>query len=145
MKTKKLGLFALLATGLIALAWCNNTVEVSPNTEAEIDLWESTVYSMEDRQAAIDAIEDVFNNVWEVKPELHKIYYTSDEESAEELSYVQEYNENYTESILFKSDFHSPISSEEAGAFNPDEEYTWWMWILAREEWWEWDVVSRWY
>jgi hypothetical protein len=28
------------------------------------------------------------------------------------------------------SDFHSPVNSEEAGAFDPDQEYTNYNWIL---------------
>ena len=40
----------------------------------------------------------------------------------------------------------APVENpEEAGAFDPDQEYTNYNWILWREEGGEWIVVDRWY
>ena len=47
---------------------------------------------------------------------------------------------NFTQCIMFKSNFHSP--KNDGGAWNADEEYTDWQWGLARTEESRWDLLT---
>ena len=119
---------------------------VAQETNYEVDYGTSELYSKEDMDSAIAAIMNEFNNEWQVKCEMHKIYYAGDEISQKELPHVQLSSiAPFTESLVMYSDFHSPVNPEEAGAFDPDQEYRNYNWILWREEGGEWIVVDRWY
>ena len=119
---------------------------VVEETNYEVDYGTSELYSKEDMDSAIAAIMNEFNNEWQVKCEMHKIYYAGDEISQNELWHVQLSSvAPFTQSLVMYSDFHSPVNPEEAGAFDPDQEYTNYNWILWREEGGEWIVVDRWY
>lgn len=126
-----------------------NTVEENTEpteTNYEVDYGTSELYSQEDMDSAIATIMNEFDNEWQVKCEMHKIYYAGDEISQNELWHVQLSSiAPFTQSLVMYSDFHSPVNPEEAGAFDPDQEYTNYNWILWREDGGEWIVVDRWY
>ena len=52
---------------------------VVEETNYEVDYGTSELYSKEDMDSAIAAIMNEFNNEWQVKCEMHKIYYAGDE------------------------------------------------------------------
>ena len=47
---------------------------------------------------------------------------------------------DFTQCIMFKSDFHSPKNG--GGAWNADAEYTDWQWWLARADGGEWRLLT---
>lgn len=114
-------------------------------SETNISYGNSELYSEEDMNAAIKLIEEEFYT-WE-GCQLHSITYSSDSEcNAENIAWMNELAkanglaDNFTQCIMFKSDFHSP--KIDSGAWNPDEEYTDWQWWLAREEEGNWKLLT---
>ena len=110
---------------------------VKPVSDAKINYGSSSIYSEEDMNAAIELIKEEFST-WE-GCELHDIFYSSDDEVNEEniawmneLAKGQNLSPDFTQCIMFKSNFHSPKNG--GGAWNADEEYTDWQWWLARTE-----------
>ena len=90
---------------------------------------------------AIEAIKKEFST-WE-GCELHAIKYTSDDcNSKENIKYVNELDEekDFTQAIIFVSDFHSP--KEAIGAWEEDKKYEDWNWILARTDGGEWQLLT---
>ena len=107
----------------------------------EIDYGSSEIYSAEDMDAAVDLIMNEFNT-W-AGCEMHSIRYFSDECcSAENLAWMNSLRDgkNFTQSIAFESDFHSPV--EAYGAWEADYEYMNWQWWLAREEGGSWELIT---
>lgn len=100
--------------------------------DAVIDYGKSSIYSQADMDAAIELIQNEFAT-WE-GCELHSIRYLSDDCNTEEnISWMNDLGDGdteFTQCILFISDFHSPKKG--GGAWNPDSEYTGWQWWLAR-------------
>ena len=99
--------------------------------DIEISYGTSSIYSMQDMDEAIDVIISEFST-WE-GCELHSIAYSSDEFcNASNIAWMNELEENgeaeehFTQCIMFTSSFHTPKYN--AGAWNPDEEYTGWEW-----------------
>lgn len=125
-----------------------NTVDENeePNAEQawyEVNYGTSEIYSQQDIADAIAAVMDTFNNKWEVKCEMHKIWYAWDEKSQEELPNVQLRSDApYSQALVLYSNFHSPIDPQEAMAFEPDFEYTDYNWILGRTDGGEWTVID---
>lgn len=106
---------------------------VKPVSDAKINYGSSSIYSEEDMNAAIELIKEEFST-WE-GCELHDIFYSSDDEVNEEniawmneLAKGQNLSPDFTQCIMFKSNFHSPKNG--GGAWNADEEYTDWQWCL---------------
>lgn len=113
-------------------------------SEVKIDYGESKIYSKEDMDLAIRLIVKEFNT-WE-GCELHSITYCSDDEcNSENIAWMNalqednDANEQFTQCIMFKSDFHSPKNG--GGAWISDEEYTW-QWWLARSDGGEWKLMT---
>lgn len=138
---KKLISFVLVLVCLLGLVGCG----VKPVSKAKIDYGSSSIYSKEDMDSAIGLIKDEFST-WE-GCELHSISYSSDDEcNAENVSWMnelakgQDLEANFTQCIMFKSDFHSPKKG--GGAWNADEEYTNWQWWLARNDGGEWHMLT---
>ncbi len=131
--------FAFFAAVVVALglAACGENIK-----EVTIDYGKSDIYAKSDMDAAIERIENEFAT-WE-ECELHSIRYTSDECNSEKniawMNDLGKENTEFTQCILFVSDFHSPKTN--AGAWNPDEEYTNWQWWLARTENGEWRLMT---
>ena len=119
--------------------------KTNEKTVYETDYGTSSVYTKEDMDQAVELIKKEFAK-WE-GCELHSITYAGDENNNEknikwmnELEKANDNKETFTQCIMFKSDFHSPI--ENAGAFNPDKEYTNWQWWLARSENGKWKLMT---
>lgn len=121
---------------------CGNT----QSSDVEIDYGKSSVYTEADMDAAIQLIQKEFAT-WK-GCELHKIAYSSDEEccGAEFVQWMNELQEGmdgtetFSQSIMFRSDFHSP--KEGGGAWEADQEYTDWQWWLGRSEGGQWKLMT---
>ena len=108
------------------------------------DYGSSERYTREDMDAAIGLIRAEFDT-WK-GCELHALRYAGDgcctEENLRWLNDHPHEGPDFTECIEFLSDFHSPKSSAQAGAFNTDYEYTDWNWWLARTEGGQWVLLD---
>ena len=94
---------------------------------------------------AIELIKKEFST-WD-RCELHSISYSTDDACSEsniawmnEMEKATDADETFTQCIMFKSDFHSPLHG--GSGFNPDEEYTDWQWWLARSEDGQWKLMT---
>lgn len=141
---KKIVLVLMLAVCILGLVGCKNKTADG----VKIDYGNSKIYTKEDMDEAIELIKDEFST-WK-GCELHSIAYSSDEEcnTAENIAWMEELAEandiqgNFTQCIMFKSDYHSPKDEKDAGAWNPDSEYTDWQWWLARAEDGDWKLLT---
>lgn len=131
----------LCALVLLLLSACGGKKEVT------VDYGSSERYTQEDMDAAVKVIRAKFDT-WK-GCELHALRYGGDAECTEEnlawlneLGLAQQGEGGFTECMEFLSDFHSPKSSAEAGAFNVDFEYTDWQWWLARRPGGEWVLLT---
>ena len=131
--------FLLLPALLLGLMGCKRQVTIDYGT--------STLYTKADMDEAIRLIRQEFDT-W-TGCELHSIHYVSDESCNEEnLAWMNELaaargqDATFTQCIFFESSFHSPKKGEDAGAWNPDEEYTGWQWCLARTEGGPWKLMT---
>lgn len=115
-------------------------------TDVKIDYANSSMYSEEDMNDAIQVILKEFNG-WK-GCELHSVSYGSDEDCMGNLEWMQKIEnandnkEKFDECIMFKSDFHSPKNEEDCGGLNPDYEYTDYQWWLARSKGGEWKLMT---
>ena len=114
-------------------------------SEVKIDYGNSEIYTEDDMDAAIEVIKDEFST-WE-GCELHSISYSSDDECnskniawMNELAPAQGLTNDFTQCIMFVSDFHSPKNG--GGAWNADTKYSNWQWGLARSEDSEWELLT---
>ncbi|MCI2055584.1 MAG: hypothetical protein LKJ86_00400 [Oscillibacter sp.] len=137
---KKIITTLLLVIAVCGLVGCGEKTA----SEVKIDYGNSTLYSEEDMDEAIDQIKAEFNT-WD-GCELHSISYGSDDDSnSENIAWMNdlkdgESSEPFTQCILFKSDFHSPKKG--GGAWEADEEYTDWQWWLARCDGGTWELMT---
>ena len=127
--------------------WFLFTSYADNTSRTDISYGLSSLYSDEDMESAAQTILAEFRT-WE-GCELHSLRYTSDACNSagniawmNELAKGQDLDGNFTQCNEFKSDFHSPIDSSLAGAWNPDEEYTDWQWWLARVDSGEWHLIT---
>ena len=116
---KKLVMVLLLAACFCGLAGCGK----DSISEAKIDYGNSEIYSKEDMDAAINLIKDEFST-WN-GCELHSISYSSDDEcNSENIEWMNDLADgaanNFTQCIMFESDFHSPKNG--GGAWEADPE-----------------------
>ncbi len=111
-----------------------------------IDYGTSSLYTKEDMNAAILVIVKEFFGLSGC--ELHSFAYTSDERCLQDLSQAlswasgQGLGIDYTQCIVFKGSFHSPVDPEKAGAWNYDQEYTGYGWWLVRKDGSEWVLAA---
>ena len=123
------------------LVGCGNTA----TSNVKIDYGNSSIYTEDDMNAAIEIIKNEFNS-WD-GCELHSLSYSSDDYCnstdiiawMNELEEANDATEEFTQCIMFESSFHSPKKG--GGAWNADEEYTW-SWWLARSEGGEWKLMT---
>lgn len=114
-------------------------------SEVKIDYGTSSVYTVEDMNAAIEEIKKEFSSFEGC--ELHSLSYSSDENcnNAENIAWMNDLekaNDNkevFTQCISFDSSFRSPKKG--GGAWAANEEYTW-SWWLARSEGGEWKLMT---
>ncbi|MCR5775167.1 MAG: hypothetical protein K6G42_08810 [Lachnospiraceae bacterium] len=114
-------------------------------SDVDIDYGESSLYSEEDMNAAIDVIKTEFGT-WD-GCELHSISYAGDDKCNEEniawmneLEAANDAQETFTQCIMFVSNFHSP--KEGGGAWEADQEYTDYEWWLARQDNGDWKLMT---
>lgn len=114
-------------------------------TNIKIDYGTSSIYTKAEMDAAIELIKKEFST-WD-GCELHSISYSTDDECSEfniawmnEMEKATDAEETFTQCIMFKSNFHSPLNG--GSGFNPDEEYTDWQWWLARSEGGQWKLMT---
>lgn len=112
----------------------------------EIDYGVSEIYSEEDIDAAIALINEEFKG-WDGCV-MRNIRYAGDEvNNAENVAWLNEIAKekpdgDYTDCIEFFTDFHSPVDSEEAGAWEPDTDYNDYQWWLGRADGSDWTLIS---
>ena len=128
---KRSAFIALILLAAILCAACGKS------QEASIDYGSSELYTKEEMDTAIALIRAEFDS-WE-GCELHSLRYAGDEcQNPEnvrwmgELAAAQGEERTIVHCMEFLSEFHSP--KQNAGAWNPDEEYTDWQWWLAGTE-----------
>ena len=129
---------------LLALAVIFTLVGCKKN-EVEIDYGNSSIYSKQDMDEAINVIIKYFNKMDGC--ELHSLSYTSDELSLDpdniawmnELEEANDNKETFTQFIEFESSFRSPKNG--GGAWQPNKEYGW-VWCLARSDNGKWKLMT---
>ncbi len=116
-------------------ACTNKTVTV------DVDYGDSSLYTKEDMDAAIEIIQEEFAQM--EGAELHSLSYSSDEcNSQKNIDWMNDLTDGavqYTQCIEFASKFQSP--AEGGGSWIPDSEYNW-HWWLARTDGGDWDLLT---
>ena len=136
-KVKKKRLLTIVASVVLTIVLIFTVINLWP---ASIDYGSSEIYSREDMDDAIKLIKDQFYS-WE-GCKLYSIYYTDDSFCQREIEYVNTLADDgvtYTECIVFRTRFRSPIFG--GGAWNANFEYDW-SWYLARTDGGEWDLLT---
>ncbi|MBP3893950.1 MAG: hypothetical protein J6D34_07925 [Atopobiaceae bacterium] len=130
--------------GMLVIAGCagkNNADNAGASATAAtdgkytVDYGTSEVYTHEDMDAAIQTIMAEFDT-WKGCT-MKSVTFAGDQECADNLAYCNELRDadapEFTEAIVFKSDFHSPSEEEAKGtAWEPDSDYNGYSWVLAR-------------
>lgn len=136
-KVKKKRLLTIVVSVVLTIVLIFTVINLWP---ASIDYGSSEIYSREDMDDAIKLIKDQFYS-WE-GCKLYSIYYTDDSFCQREIEYVNTLADDgvtYTECIVFRTRFRSPVFG--GGAWNANFEYDW-SWYLARTEGGEWDLLT---
>ena len=136
-KVKKKRLLTIAVSVVLTIILIFTVINLWP---ASIDYGSSEIYSREDMDDAIKLIKDQFYS-WE-GCKLYSIYYTDDSFCQREIEYVNTLADDgvtYTECIVFRTRFRSPVFG--GGAWNANFEYDW-SWYLARTEGGEWDLLT---
>lgn len=136
-KIKKNRLLTVVVSVVLTIILVFTAISLLPPS---IDYGSSEIYSRNDMNDAIALIEEEFYS-WE-GCKLYSIYYTDDSLCQRELDYVNELADDnviYTECIVFRTRFRSPVVN--AGAWNPNSEYDW-SWYLARTRGGEWELLT---
>ena len=100
----------------------------------------SEIYTIEERKEAADLVKDRINSYEGCM--LFLIKYQGDTVSQNNLDYCNQLAKDgkiYTDCMVFKSYFRSPIKN--SGAWNPNELYTW-SYYLARTADGPWEIVT---
>ncbi|MCQ2478655.1 MAG: hypothetical protein MJ091_05555 [Clostridia bacterium] len=138
---KKLTIAMLCIMLTLSLVGCGKA-DIS---EVKIDYGTSSLYTVEDMNAAIKVIKKKFSSFEGCK--LYSLSYSSDEccNNADNIAWMNELekaNDNeeiFTQCISFNSSFRSPEKG--GGAWAENEEYTW-SWWLARSEGGKWKLMT---
>ena len=136
-KVKKKRLLTIVASVVLTIVLIFTVINLWP---ASIDYGSSGIYSKEDMDEAITLIKDRFYS-WE-GCKLYSIYYTDDSFCQREVDYVNTLADDgvvYTECIVFRTRFRSPIFG--GGAWNANSEYDW-SWYLARTDGGDWELLT---
>ena len=131
----------LLSDSASSEAVSETALEDTSGADVLIDYGNSELYTREDMDEAISLIREIFSG-WE-GCELHAVRYAGDDCCNQEtISWMNSLKpgSGYTQCIEFVSDFHSPL--EDAGAWEPDMEYTDWQWWLARTDGGSWELLT---
>lgn len=133
-RKKTLAIISAVVLTLVVVLACINL------RPASIDYGNSDVYSKQDMDEALKMIKDRFNSWKGCK--LYSISYAGDDFCERELDYCNTLADDgvtYTECIVFRMRFRSPIFG--GGAWNPNFEYDW-SWYLARTQGGEWELLT---
>ena len=136
-KVKKKRLLTIVVSVVLTIVLIFTVINLWP---ASIDYGSSEIYAKEDMDEAIALIKDRFYS-WE-GCKLYSIYYTDDSFCQREVDYVNTLADDgvvYTECIVFRTRFRSPIFG--GGAWNANSEYDW-SWYLARTDGGEWELLT---
>ena len=136
-KAKKKRLLTIVASVLLTIILTFTAITLWP---ASIDYGSSEIYSRKDMDEAITLIKDEFFS-WD-GCKLYSIYYTDDDFCQREIDYVNTLADDgvvYTECIVFRTRFRSPVFG--GGAWNANCEYDW-SWYFARTDGGEWDLLT---
>jgi len=156
MKSAFKPLFCLISAAcmILALSACGGSGgSDKPAPRVAIDLGSSSIYTEEERDAAVSLIREKFAS-FPGDCELHSIRYAGDEannvENLKWLNSLREVRSNippedagkeYVQVAEFLMDFHSPVE-EGPYAWELDMEYKDYQWWLARLKDCEWEIVS---
>lgn len=140
---KKIISFILLAVCIGGMIGCGK--DSAP--DVKIDYGTSSIYSEEDMNEAIEIIEDEFSAGSWKGFEVQSISYSSDDKCnpqniawMNELAEANHLSNEFTQCIMFESDFHTP--KDAGGEWNPDTDYEDFQWWLARTDDGEWELLS---
>ena len=132
-------IFSLAVILFVALTFCR--VEA-----AKINYGESEIYTRADMNAAIKIVKKQFGK-WKGCKLLNIRYAGDEHNNAENIKWLNElapahnHAPNFTQCIMFLSDFYvSPNATETT--FNLDSEYKNWQWWLARTEGGDWQLLT---
>ncbi len=110
-------------------------------SEYTLEYGESQMYSNEDIESAAKTVVNEFNSFHGCV--LYSLEYAGDEKCNDELSYVnslrEDGEEEFSDCLVFYSEFRSPKKG--GGAWTPNDIYTW-SWYLGRETDGEWVLMT---
>ncbi|MDO4405166.1 MAG: hypothetical protein Q4C09_09030 [Atopobiaceae bacterium] len=125
------------------------TTETTDATKAaadyQIDYGTSQLYTQADMDGAIDTIMAEFGN-WKGCT-MKRIAFTDDTTCTDNLAYANSLRKDgqpeFTQAIVFTSDFHSPSKEEAEGtAWEPDTDYVGYNWTLGRTDGGAWELLT---
>lgn len=110
-----------------------------------VDYGSSEIYTQEDIDAAIDVIMAEFGQ-W-TGATMKRIVLADDDLCLADLAYCNSLREEgtpeFTQAIVFMTDFHSPSAEQAQGtAWNPDTDYDGYTWHLARTDGGAWQLLT---
>lgn len=130
-------ILTVIASVLLTAAILILCIELKP---ADIYYGSSEMYTREDMDGAIKLIEEQLGSFEGCK--LYSISYTDDRYCQSELEYCNSLSDNgteYSECIVFVTDFRSPVFG--GGSWTPNCRYSWY-WYLARTESGVWELIT---
>ena len=129
-----MSIFTVIIIAATIFCGCGRVADV------KVDIGESKNYTENDRNKVAEDIKEIFYKNYD-RCTLHTIKYAGDEWSKEDLSYCKELrSKEYTECMVFLTDFHSPKENGPDDAWNEDEEYTY-NWHFAKEKSGNWEYI----
>lgn len=139
---KRILCFILLIAVCACFFGCTNNAENTDKTAGTVfKIGESSLYTEDDRNAAVDVIIERINRDGYID-KLYTVEYAGDELSEETKKYVNSLEEaEYNEAVLFYIDFHTRKGAEKTG-LSGDYNYTDYKVTLAKNEQGEWIVIE---
>ena len=134
MRTKRKNVFRRISVSIVSLFLIMTLTSCGDyGDQFGVDYGHSNIYTDDEIKAAVDETLQIFSGF--TGCEMHNIRYLGDNYSMDE--YFNMMNEmypdnNYTQIIVFTSDFHTPKVKNEYDWWDPDKEYRDYRWVLAR-------------
>lgn len=140
---RKKYVFLLFAASVCMMAGCGK----GNVSDVQIDYGDSAIYSKEDMDEAIAVIKDEFNTSQWSGFDLNHISYSSDDKCdpddlgwLRDLAEAEHKSEDFSQCIMFESDFHTP--EDAYGTWNADSDYYDYQWWLVRTDDSGWEVLA---
>ena len=140
---RKKYVFLLFAASVCMMTGCGK----GNVSDVQIDYGDSAIYSKEDMDEAIAVIKDEFNTSQWSGFDLNHISYSSDDKCdpddlgwLRDLAEAEHKSEDFTQCIMFESDFHTP--EDAYGTWNADSDYYDYRWWLVRTDDSGWEVLA---